>query len=572
LDRSSGVTPCTLNLTVDPSRGNLASGSYSTSLTISATRNGATYTRIIPVSFLLTKPTLTLSPATLVLGGANGRDLGGQNFEIRLNTDSAPYPWTASADQPWLSLDTQSGSANATPVPVKVSVPQGLLSGTYNGSIQVSASVNGDTLSANLPVTLGRDARKLLANVNGVAFASMPGLSRTTRTLKIRQNFGESVPWVAVSDQTWLTVTPTGTTPGELVLTADPAGLAPDQLYTAAVALTSPTPGVANTETIQVGFWVGSTAPPASSSIFAATTKYVSLAEMALDPVRPYVYVHGGGPDLTVYNLHTGTVVTTLAALAPSLGKMAISSDGATLFVQDLTHCKVLPISLRTYAIGSGWDLCALSPLMDLRCMRTNGKQLLLTGNGKVFDADTGASLTGFKASDYGYTAGLSASAGGTQFVATDGSMSSWYGYSLDYRGLEGGQSLVTPWTGALDGIFFGYVAFNLDGDRVFVSHGTEFAAMAISPSGSLSLLPPIPAPDQVGRVVMAWDGRIITTDSSAWRNIWVLDSTTGAIQFTLPLSAPDYWRPSRLGVSGDGLRLVFTTENNYVVFVTIGP
>ena len=305
LDKATGTTPDRLAVGVDPSRGPLAAGAYSAPVTVSASWGGSNLTATVDVQLTLTKASFSV-PATLVLGGADGRDLTVKQAQVALNTGASAYPWSATWSEGWMSLPVAAGTASSTPVTVDV-VPDrtGLVGGTRTGTIAFSAIVNGDTITAPLPVTFNLEAHRVLVSREGVALTSTPGVSRLTRTLRVTDSLGTAAPWSATADQPWLTVTQSGTADADLVLTADPAGLAADTLHLARVTISSSNPTVENTEIVRVGLWVGSVAPAATLSVPTA------FNEVVADPVRPYAYVHSAGSDLSVYNIHTGAKVAT---------------------------------------------------------------------------------------------------------------------------------------------------------------------------------------------------------------------------------------------------------------------
>jgi len=76
-------------------------------------------------------------------------------------------------------------------------------------------------VSTNLPVTFNQESHKLL--VDGTAWRSpkTPTLSKLTQTLRVRDNLGLATPWTATADQSWLSVTASGTADANIVFTAN---------------------------------------------------------------------------------------------------------------------------------------------------------------------------------------------------------------------------------------------------------------------------------------------------------------------------------------------------------------
>src|SRR5207302_5396154 len=126
---------------------------------------------------------------------------------LGLNTGTNAYAWTATPSATWMSVSSTSPTTSGTAVAVDVTPDRtGLTSATRTGTMTFSAAVNGDMVSASLPVTFNLDAHRLLVADNGVALVKTPGLSNLTRTVRVADNLGAAAPWSASSDQSWLSV------------------------------------------------------------------------------------------------------------------------------------------------------------------------------------------------------------------------------------------------------------------------------------------------------------------------------------------------------------------------------
>ncbi|HEX4275135.1 MAG TPA: hypothetical protein VHZ74_07265 [Bryobacteraceae bacterium] len=95
-------------------------------------------------------PAITVAPTSLQFTSVNGAAPDPQSIQVT-NTGGGTLAWTATASDAWLKISAASGTAPST---VSVSIDASALSaGTYNGSIQISAS--GATNSpASVSVTL----------------------------------------------------------------------------------------------------------------------------------------------------------------------------------------------------------------------------------------------------------------------------------------------------------------------------------------------------------------------------------------------------------------------------------
>lgn len=556
LSSPGGTTPGLLSIWVDPSRGPLASGAYVATVTLSASVGGIALTKTIAVSLALTRPTLTVAPTSLALGGATGRDLAPAEVRLALSTGTAAHPWAATPSAGWIAVDAPSGTVSAAGGTVTVGVDaSAIAAGAHAGSVAFAATVNGDVVTSTLPVTLALDQRRLLASDAGVAFASMPGLSRLSRTLRVRDSFGGGATWSATTSATWLSAAP-GAGPDDLVITADPAGLTADSLHEATVTIAPDAAGI-EPDTVRVGLWVGSAAPPAIRTVAG------SFRTVVMDPVRPWAYVHRGGEDVEVYHAFTGALVATFARVAPALGALATSTDGTRLFAVDQTNLKVVPLELPAGTKGAGWSL-QYTP-RTIVYARPNGRGIVFVGGTRAYDVATGAQLDAtplFLSSE--------AVAGG----AVDGSRLCWaptgasghdvYCHALDHTA-AGSRLVVGPVrTGYTDG-YNGDLAMNGDGSRVYHQDGvwdtaTMQRVQTVSPRGRAYTV------TRDGRVVVGspnWydefdlrvrdvDGFVLSSYRIAGYAKWILDA--------------------QLEATGDGLCVATITDDPKLAFVAIGP
>ncbi len=177
----------------------------------------------------------------------------------------------------------------------------------YSATANFDVAVANQTFRTSVPITLKWHGQRLVPEQDGVAFSSFPsGLRPAARTLKVRSSRGlNGVAWTASSDQSWLTVTPSGVTGGDLVLTANAAGHPVDQLSVARVTLSSASPGIERSESIRVGLWVGSVDPANADAPLS-----IGPSAIAVNPVEPYAYALRGSV-IHVFNVYTGTEITT---------------------------------------------------------------------------------------------------------------------------------------------------------------------------------------------------------------------------------------------------------------------
>ena len=574
VSRTSGTQADPLGVSVNPANGPLASGSYSSSITLTGSSGGSPFNKTVNVTLALTRATLTASPASVTLGGSNGRDFSGVPVQLSVNTGANSFAWTSTPSASYIQSSPSSGSFSATPQTVTLTPnASGLTGGTRNGSVNFSVQINGDTVPASLPVTFNLESHKLLVDRNGVAFASTPGLSKLASTVRVRDNLGLATNWTATPNQSWLTATASGTADGDLVLTANPAGLTSDTVNLATVTITSPDTTVENTETIRVGLWVGSTTPTPTTTI---TTAY---NEVAADPIRPYAYVAGTGNAIQIYNVYTGLLVNTIPSVAAQVGAMTISHDGSTLYAIDTTNFKIVPVNLDTLAVGAPWSPTSLPLFLDYT--RTNGIELVLSGNGQIFNAKTGAAFAPtFSSGYYGYVV-VAAGRRGTRFCTLDTGLSpySLSCYPLDYTSLNGGQLLVGAEKSGVFGIGSNGkdVAVNADGTRAYVASGAPYAFSvydAATSQGNLPVVQTLPGNPYPSIVEIAPDGRIFA-GAFNWYDpvdVWVYDPGGASLATYRIAGSAKALLDRQLKISGDGIRMITLTDDPALTFTTVGP
>jgi BACON domain-containing protein len=579
LDRTGGTAVDPLTVSVNPANGLLASATYTSSIALQGSSGGVTFNKNVTVTMTLTKATLASDPPSVTLGGANGRDFGGVPLQLSLNTGANSYSFGSTADS-FVQRSPSSGSVSATPVTITLTPDRtGLVEGTLTGSITFAVAVNGDSLSKTVPVTFNLEAHKLLVDGNGVAFAKTPSLSRLTQTLRVRDNLGLAAPWTASPDQTWLTVTPNGTADSDLVLTADPTGLAPDTLSLATVTITSSDASVKNTETVRVGLWVGSTDPDPTTTITG-----LALAEIAADPIRPYAYV-AVGKDIHIINVYNGSSLASISNVTPvRVGAMTVSHDGSTLYAVDPISDCIYPVNLDTYALGTQFETCSLSTPQTLEYTRVNGQPLVLSGAGLLFNAVTGRQFHGLTLPGFGAAA---TSRSGSRACTVDIGNSSYMlaCATLDFTSLNGGQLLIPSFVRATgSGVNGADVAVSPDGAIAYVAAGAGGLPpeLAVYTTQNVTRIGGFPIEGRGNGVEIAADGRIFAASTnisvSQTADVRVFDAAGNLLTSRLVAPVgPAVILDRQIKVSGDGFRLIAITGDPPIaqptlIFTTVAP
>jgi len=472
--------------------------------------------------------------------------------------------WTASADQPWVEFDATTGTADGT-IDIGVN-SEGLALGIYTAVVRIAGNDTRFNQAIELAITTKVEARQISASRTGIALASMPTLSNLNQKITISDNAGEAIQWSAASNSAWLSVTPSGQTGGELTLTANPAGLAVDTLHSADVVISSSNSLISNSETVKVGFWVGSTAPNAVDTITGV------FDEILTDPVRPYAYVHKSGSQIEVYNVHNASLVATIASTTIArAGDMTISHDGTKLFVYDQTNFSVGEIDLETYADVKSWDTGEIDRL-DFG--RIDNQPILFTSHGSMIDLVSGVDH-GIELRIYDrFDGNLDVSQNGRKMCGINTGISpySLECYALEYSHLES-KLEATP----LGGVEHGSgsngsdVALTPDGKHVYAASGAPYVFLRFN-TETLQKDQELPADAYPNNVEIGSDGLLYGGISGTYGplDVWIYNAN-GVEQSSYYVSGYAQSIIDRqLVVTGDALRIIALTDDPKMEFVTV--
>ncbi|WP_155403846.1 BACON domain-containing protein [Variovorax paradoxus] len=519
-------------------------------------------------------PKLSALSTTVTLGGPNGRDEASQSISMSLNRDNK-WPWTLSAPLPaWVTATPTSGTVDANGTSLSFSPALNAATpGTHSGVATVTATVNGGTATLPLTLVLNRDKRQLVPSESGIGFASTPGGSVLTRTLRVTDNFEGALPWAATSSASWLSVTGSGTTgtSPSLVLTADPQQVPMGVISYATVTLKTSHPGVADA-VIRVGLW------RAEGGLTALTPLPASYTNIVADKIRPYVYAHNGGTFIDIYNAHLGTKVGTIENVGAWLSDMSVAPDGGLLYVLDKGSGPIVVIDLASALKIATWPLM-LKPgesyPQTLLAIRVNGKNVVLTGNGTAYiDGSRFAALPQPFSSNWNFTA---SSDGRRVFVQTTGlSPASVGAYDVDYSAMANGVLTVkyTAGAGFINGASNGQdIAVNAGGTALYAASGAPYRCSSIDPA-SLGFIASLPGGDAYpNNVEVTSDGRVICGINGLYSasDIW-LHAPNGTLLKSFKFVG--YARglvPRQLVVTPDGMVAVALTDDPKMAFVPIG-
>ena len=240
---TSGVTPATIKLTANPA--GLIPGIYVTPLIVKSGSLSLT----VPAQLTITGSNLAASPNMLTFNYQPALPFPApQTISLTTITGGSVALASVTTDAGWLSVTP----ASSAPAMLQVSVNPGLLAvGTYSGDVLVKG-VGSPNTSLDIPVTLTVGAApRLTATPASLAFNyQIGGAAPAPQSFAVAATGGVPVNFTATSPGIWLQLSPqTGTTPGSVLVTANPAGLAAGT-YGGTINVTSP--GAANSAPVAV--------------------------------------------------------------------------------------------------------------------------------------------------------------------------------------------------------------------------------------------------------------------------------------------------------------------------------
>jgi hypothetical protein len=502
----------TINATVDDS--GLMPGTYQGTIRFLAD-DESDDSASVPVTLTVTPAVLTVAEASYTFGGSDGRAaLSADPVTISLSTGQGIHPYTVTVSTDgggqWLSATPSSGGVGSAGTTVNLNVnAASLLGGTYTGHVHVATTVNGVAFAQDREVIFNLEANRLVVTAAGVGLSNVPGQAVLTRTVKVLSAIGRTnTPWTAHSDSTWLTVTLSGVTGGDLVLTASPAGLPLNATQFANVTVTSSDASVENQPVIRVGFF-GSNTARASESLSLAANR------LATSPVEPIVAISTGGTNIGIYNVYTAALVRTLSNIVATSDGMAFSEDGKTLFVYDTTNFRVVEVDAVTGTQKRTYDSTArpagASVGTAITVFHPNGLTTLITPAARVYDVGSGSELAAspletIQFSGIGSALGLASSPDQSLLADQDG-----FTAGLVRSALAGGSLVITPTPVAVSTAqgAQGESCFSASGDRIYTASGFpySFPATSVATGQVIQTLPGTNYPDSMQCV---WNGLVI--------------------------------------------------------------
>jgi uncharacterized protein (TIGR03437 family) len=335
---------------------NLAPGTYTTNLTLTATTAGVQNSPLnIPITMTVTAATMSVTPTTLSFSQALGANPpAAQTLRVSTSNQDINFTTSVSTQQGsgWLSATPSGTATSANPATVSVNVNgSNLPAGTYNGTVTITSPTAAGS-PVNVAVTLVVQAGTLTASPTSLSFDQVQGGGApAAKTIALGGTPGSLAYTVAVSTNgnsgNWLAATPaSGTTNSAVQVSVNSGTLLPGQ-YTGKVTITStgasgspievpvtlnvfgPQTFTVSPTTLSFEYVIGTTAPAAKTVQLTASSPTAPFSAAAT--------TSGGGTWLTVSpasgagsgTLTIGINTAILATAGSYTGAVTITSPNA---------------------------------------------------------------------------------------------------------------------------------------------------------------------------------------------------------------------------------------------------
>ncbi len=288
LSPTSGNAPANVKLTVNPA--GLIPGIYMATITVTMSALPVP-TKTIQAQLTITGSNLAASPGMLTFTYQPGLPLpAAQTVSLTAVSGGSVALASVTTDVGWLIVTP----ASSAPAMLQVSISPGLLAaGTYTGDVLVKG-VGSPDASLEIPVTITVNATpQLTATPATLAFNYQTGGATPAPQSFALASGNVQVSFTATSPGNWLQLSPQrGTTPGSVLVTANPAGL-PAGTYGGTINVVA----------------YGAT----SSAAVAVTLTITAPPQLTIAPSQLFFAVPVGGPAPAPQTL---TVTSTGAPLA----------------------------------------------------------------------------------------------------------------------------------------------------------------------------------------------------------------------------------------------------------------
>ncbi len=287
---ASGTGNATLTASVNTT--GLTAGTHTATITV--TDAGATnspQTVSVALTLAPAQRSIVLSPTSLSFSATRlGPNPSNQSISLTNGGDDT-LSWAASSNQPWLLVSPTSGTGNGT-LTASVDVT-GLAAGTYNATITVAdAGASNSPQTVPVTLTVAPIPRSIVLDPTTLSFsATRLGPNPANQTIALTNGGDGELSWTASSNQSWLSVSPTGGT-GNATLTAsvDITGLSAGT-YNGTITIADA--GATNSpQTVSVTLTVNAIA---RSIVLNPTTLSFSATRLGPNPANQTIALTNGG-------------------------------------------------------------------------------------------------------------------------------------------------------------------------------------------------------------------------------------------------------------------------------------
>ncbi len=236
--------------------------------------------------------------------------------------------WQATSSAPWLIVTPQTDENGDV---ILIDIDTSLITGwgLMTASISIYDPVSGTTKV--ITVELAVDAIRLSSNIPALAFNSLATEQTLVHTVDILSNSENDIAWQASTGVDWLSLSVDNVN-NTLTITGIPANIATNGVHNAVITI-SPTSAESALEgSINVSFNKGSSD---STDVDISDITY-NTAGIALDPMRPYLYI-ATGDKIKTYHVITGELVntTTSPLINVDLTNLVVHPDGSMLLASN---------------------------------------------------------------------------------------------------------------------------------------------------------------------------------------------------------------------------------------------
>jgi hypothetical protein len=256
----------------------LAAGQYDGTITLYSGTNTQARSQINVSLSILTPPNLVLSSLSLSASTVAGQTPAHLPLTLQ-NSGALPLNWTASSNQPWLSLTPNSGSIVAggqISAAVVISAAS-LKVGSYQGIINFSYGNSTKQATVSLTVT-APPAPAIGVPVTSLTFTTYQGTNPPAQSLTVTNTGNAALDWVATEDSSGASFAPVSPTSGTLAPGASATLTVTPNVATATAGTLTTTITIADSDT---GTTVASRKLPVSITILNQANITVSSTQLS---------------------------------------------------------------------------------------------------------------------------------------------------------------------------------------------------------------------------------------------------------------------------------------------------